>query len=244
VQPEDDHTVNPGHLCWVTGNSASASDPVGTADIDNGGTILLSPVFDLTGMARPTLSYWRFFSNDAGSAPTSDTLKVDLSNDGGTTWKRVERQLQSQAAWTQVIVPVTPLLTPTTNMRVRFIAEDVGLGSVVEAAVDDFMAYDAPVTAALPGIARNILYPNVPNPFNPTTRLRFEVARGGAATLRVLDARGRLVRTLLAGPIAAGPHESTWDGRDAGGRRVASGAYWVRLEAPGFEASRRVVLVK
>jgi flagellar hook assembly protein FlgD len=60
----------------------------------------------------------------------------------------------------------------------------------------------------------------------------------------VLDARGRLVRTLLAGPVAAGPHESTWDGRDAGGHRVASGAYGVRLEAPGFEASRRVVLVK
>jgi flagellar hook assembly protein FlgD len=53
-----------------------------------------------------------------------------------------------------------------------------------------------------------------------------------------------LVRELVTGVLPAGPHERTWDGRDGAGRRVASGTYFVKLEAPGFVASQRVVLIK
>ena len=62
--------------------------------------------------------------------------------------------------------------------------------------------------------------------------------------LDVYDVKGALVRTLLDERREAGRYEVTWDGRDDGGRRVASGVYLYRLEAGGKEESRRMVLVK
>ncbi len=245
VQPEDDHTAAPGHLCWVTGNSASPSDAVGTADIDNGATILLSPAFDLSAVANPVLSYWRFYTNNGGANPDSDTLRVEISNNGGTSWKYVEKLVQSTSQWVPVTIPVANFVTPTATMRVRFTAEDLGAGSVVECAIDDFMAYGAGLaTDVAPSAVANRLAANVPNPFNPTTRIRFELAQASAAELRIYDVGGRAIRTLASGWLAAGPHERLWDGRDDRGQRVASGAYVMRLKAGSFDASRRLVLVK
>jgi flagellar hook assembly protein FlgD len=62
-------------------------------------------------------------------------------------------------------------------------------------------------------------------------------------TLSVFDVAGRRVRTLVDGWMRAGPHSSRWDGRDDGGRAVASGVYFARLEA-GRILSRRMVLLK
>jgi hypothetical protein len=244
VQPDDDHTPSPGTMCWVTGNAASANDQVGAADIDNGATILQSPVFDLSAMSQPTISYWRHFTNDGGSNPGTDTLHVLLSNNGGTSWKVVEKVVQSQRHWVEVTVPVKPLLVPTSNMRLRVRAEDIGAGSVVEAAFDDFMVYEGGSTSSLLPPPRNVLHGATPNPFNPSTSLRFELASAGPATLAVYDARGRLVRTLWSGFLGAGPHALPWDGRDGRGARVASGVYVVKLASGEFAATRRALLLK
>jgi hypothetical protein len=86
---------------------------------------------------------------------------------------------------------------------------------------------------------------NHPNPFNFVTTISFDVAPGGGQiALRVYDVRGRLVRTLAHGVHPAGQKATTWDGRDDNGNPVASGAYFVRLTAPGFVETRRVVLLK
>jgi len=94
-----------------------------------------------------------------------------------------------------------------------------------------------------PAVALQLL-PSVPNPFNPRTLLRFEVAEPGAASLRVLDASGRVVRTLLASDPGRGPRSLDWDGRDDAGRSVASGSYRVRLDQRGRAVERRVVLIR
>ncbi|MBN2172471.1 MAG: T9SS type A sorting domain-containing protein [Candidatus Krumholzibacteriota bacterium] len=83
-----------------------------------------------------------------------------------------------------------------------------------------------------------------PNPFNPTTTLRFRLPEAGPARLTIHDAAGRLVRVLADGPLAAGEHARTWDGRDASGRPLASGLYLARLRAPGVEQGRKLVLLK
>ena len=82
-----------------------------------------------------------------------------------------------------------------------------------------------------------------PNPFNPRTRIDFSLPVAGAVSLDVLDARGRRVRTLVDGDLAAGTHEITWDGRDATGSGVGSGVYFVRLRADGVTRSARITLV-
>jgi hypothetical protein len=85
---------------------------------------------------------------------------------------------------------------------------------------------------------------NYPNPFNPRTTVDFTLAGDAATTLRVYDASGRLVRTLLDSYVAAGRHSISWDGSDDGGRSVASGVYFLRLQAGGQTLSRTVNLLK
>jgi hypothetical protein len=89
------------------------------------------------------------------------------------------------------------------------------------------------------------LMQNVPNPFNPSTTIRFVVPEGGAGvTLRVYDAAGRLVRTLLDGFQPGGPGTAVWDGTDAAGDPAASGLYFYRLEADGFTQTKKMLLLK
>jgi hypothetical protein len=93
-------------------------------------------------------------------------------------------------------------------------------------------------------VARTWLYRNVPNPFNPTTTIAFDLRRDGAARLEVFSTRGRLVRTLFDGRLGAGAHGLVWDGRDDGGRLQASGVYFYRLRADGIEQTQRMTLVR
>ena len=96
----------------------------------------------------------------------------------------------------------------------------------------------------LPGssLARR-LEPPFPNPFNPRTRLRFDLARAGHAHLAVYDVAGRLVATLVDDDLAAGRHEFTWQGDDMRGRRVGSGMYLARLvTAAGVESHKLTLL--
>jgi hypothetical protein len=89
------------------------------------------------------------------------------------------------------------------------------------------------------------LHRNLPNPFNPTTLIRYDVPEGGGAvTLRVFDVGGRMVCTLVDGPQSPGAKSVTWDGRDGAGRPVASGVYFYRMQAPGFAATRKMVMLK
>lgn len=86
--------------------------------------------------------------------------------------------------------------------------------------------------------------PAAPNPFNPTTRIRFTLPAAGRAQVRVYDAAGRLVRTLVDAELAAAAHVATWDGRDDAGRSCPSGVYFYRVAAGQLGHVGRVALVK
>jgi hypothetical protein len=86
-----------------------------------------------------------------------------------------------------------------------------------------------------------------PNPFNPLVRVRYAVSTeddGMNLALDILDVRGRLVRSLESGPRATGRHEAVWDGTDTGGRRLPSGAYFVRMRSRSGQQIRPITMVK
>jgi hypothetical protein len=86
---------------------------------------------------------------------------------------------------------------------------------------------------------------NFPNPFNPTTTIRYDVpASGGHVGLRVYDVTGRLVRTLVNGEQTPGAKKVVWNGTNDQGEGVATGVYFCRLVAPGYEETRRIVFLK
>jgi len=83
-----------------------------------------------------------------------------------------------------------------------------------------------------------------PNPFNPATTIKYATPRTGMVTLKIYNLAGRHVRTLVDGQKTAGFHSIMWDGTDHKGRGVASGAYYYRLQADGFEETHKMLLVK
>ena len=92
---------------------------------------------------------------------------------------------------------------------------------------------------------RVLHFKTYPNPFNPATKIRFEVQGGEAhVRLRIYDLRGQLVRTLIDRRLGRGAHERTWDARDNRGLRVSSGAYFCRIEVSSSIFTRKMMVVK
>jgi hypothetical protein len=87
------------------------------------------------------------------------------------------------------------------------------------------------------------LFQNQPNPFSPETRIAFDLAKAGPAELVIYGVDGREVRRLVKGPLVAGRHMATWDGRDDEGNKVGSGVYFYQLTAQGVDESRRMILL-
>ncbi|MCL4708998.1 T9SS type A sorting domain-containing protein [bacterium] len=80
---------------------------------------------------------------------------------------------------------------------------------------------------------------NYPNPFNPSTTIAFALPKLSEVTLKVFDASGREVATLVEGRLLAGRHEVVLDARP-----FSSGVYFYRLQAGEFSQTRRLTLVK
>jgi hypothetical protein len=85
-----------------------------------------------------------------------------------------------------------------------------------------------------------------PNPFNPTTTIRYSIATSGHVSLRIYNATGQLVRTLVDEDQAPTPEgfSVTWDGASNAGERVASGVYFYQLTATDFSQTKKMVLLK
>jgi len=94
-------------------------------------------------------------------------------------------------------------------------------------------------------LVRRLALSNFPDPFNPMTRIQYELPGPGRVTLRIHDVSGRVVRELLAAEEhGEGIYTAPWDGRDRGGRVVASGTYFCRLEVDGATLTEKMILLK
>jgi hypothetical protein len=246
VQPEDDHTDDPGHICFVTGNSA-VGGAAGEADVDGGKTTLVSPAFDLSRVDGATVEYWVYYTNNRGNNPNQDYWTVQITPDG-TNWTNLEYTTESTNAWAHRTFALLPTQIGS-HVQLRFIADDQPSGSLVEALIDDFQITveeptpdptDAPIGPqrlefALDNIA--------PNPAGAAASVHFAVPRRMPVSLNVYDVAGRLVRRLANGVFDPGDHRLDWDRRNDSGRTVGSGVYFVQLDASGATRVRRVVLV-
>jgi hypothetical protein len=125
---------------FLTGNAP------GNTDVDGGQTILTSPTFMMASTPEAIISYARWYDNTGagtGTNPGLDVFTVEISNNNGGSWSLVETvgpmSEESVGGWFSVEHRVADFVTPTNQIQVRFIAEDIGEGSVVEAAIDQFL---------------------------------------------------------------------------------------------------------
>ena len=140
AQPEADVTVD-GTICYVTGQGNTAG-ALTTHDVDGGKTTLVSPELNTLPQGSSVVSYWRWYSNDRGPAPNEDVFRVELTEDGGDTWVEVESVGPdgpgTSGGWVFHRFDVSEFATLGAAIQLRFVAEDTGAASVVEAAIDDF----------------------------------------------------------------------------------------------------------
>jgi len=245
AQPEDDHSAVGTH-CWVTGQH-TVGESIGSGDVDGGKTTLFSPVYDMTGAETVTFAYWRWYSNDQGSGAGQDWWDVDLSNDGGETWVSLEHTQTSSNAWLEADFDLADYFAVPGQVRLRFVAADEGAGSIVEGAVDDFTiagVFDVTGVEDLPSAFELEMQPNFPNPFHPTTTVRFQIPAASLVKVGIYDTGGRMVRSLAHGVVDPGEYSISWNGTDAMGRPVAAGVYFARLSTESGELSTRMVLAK
>ena len=85
---------------------------------------------------------------------------------------------------------------------------------------------------------------NYPNPFNPSTTIEYRMADTASATIKVYNALGQVVKTLVDGVVPAGVHQVVWDATDNAGASVATGVYLYRMDVAGSTATRALVLMK
>jgi hypothetical protein len=96
-----------------------------------------------------------------------------------------------------------------------------------------------------PTPARTMLMQNTPNPFNPRTTVRYQLAGKAHVSLKVFDVSGRVVRTLVDQVQSPNVYDITWDGTTDNGTNVASGVYWARMSTSrGFTGSTKMVVLK
>ena len=122
-------------ICFLTDNSSAGNC---NSDVDDGQTILTSPALDASAPGS-VISYSRWFNNAVGASPNQDTMFVQVSGDGGLSWVGLEvvgPVAEADGGWYQKQFLVSSYVPNSTNFRIRFIAQDTGEGSVVEAAVD------------------------------------------------------------------------------------------------------------
>jgi len=138
VQPEDDHTPDPGVLAWVTGQGYPGFLPE-FGDVDGGTTQVLSPVMDLTAAANPSLRYYRWFSAQSGQLD-GGSFRIELSDDAGASWTTVELLTQDANSWTLSSIPIADHVALNDRFRARFSCEaipDFDTSRVLECAFDD-----------------------------------------------------------------------------------------------------------
>lgn len=244
VQPDDDATPGTG-FCFVTGNGAVGAPPA-NSDIDGGKTTLTSPAINISGMADPMIGFQRWYYMNTPGEP--DSFLVDVSSDG-VSWIRARTIRESHAEWHPELIRVKSYLVPGATVRIRFIAQDEGVGSVVEAAVDDIEVHDAsllptPIVGEPDPAPPAVVSAPWPNPSANAVSISLRLADAAHARVAVYDVAGRLVAKLFDGVSTAGTLTVRWNGKNARGRDVASGVYWIHADAAGTTVARRVVLAR
>ncbi len=188
----------------------------------------------LTGLTHHTI---RWTATDGTAVLAVDLL---LSVDSGAHWTPIATGVANTYAYDWTVDAMN-----SSQCRIRVQASDPWSNAGSDASDADFTITPATDVTASPVPRRFALHPAVPNPFNPTTRLAFDLPRDADVWLEVLAVDGRRVRRLLAGSrFEAGTHAVSWDGRDDGGRGLAAGVYVVRMRAGDFTTARKVQLVK
>lgn len=248
VNPHYQHTVG-GEICFLTGNAPNATDAVGTNDVDAGHTTLQSATIDMSLYTNPTVSYYRWYINNpaSGANPGADWWQVMISNNNGSTWTYVENTKTAQRGWRRNVFRVSDYVTPTANMKIKFIASDsthlgqnLDGGSLIEAGVDDIQLWDNVNSNAVDEkVITDFQFYLTPNPSDGIVNVVFEIIEDNDVQLIVTDITGKQVMNLDMKKLMAGLTHRKLDLSN-----LESGVYQVSIIVNNTNYTRKLVLTR
>ncbi len=228
-------------------SGADASSPVGnvisgnTFGIDglcSGGSDTDSYSFDLTTTVNGSVVYSAVAMRNKNHTPgVGYTERSEFMQGSGGSAASVAVEEQT------VDSPTTVLLNGLFNDKVDWAVVGIEImpqGSFAKSYLNPGIA-NSELNSQLP--SQYQLFQNFPNPFNPSTLIRYNLPKAGHVKLMVYDVSGRTVIVLVDGYQKAGYFSHTWDARNSQGQRVASGIYFYRIQAGSFSKSYKMLLV-
>jgi len=190
--------------------------------------------------AQPPNAAWPGFDYPPLWYPIKHTVDmINAAEAGGVPWTRVNGPAIGNPVHGTYSRETRPLCYGGTYAS----HPDEDLALILYLIGLDFGASDAG-KEPMPAARATIRLTAAPNPFNPVTTLRYELAEAGTVELAVFDLQGRRVRTVDSGWREAGGHECVWDGRDGRGRPAPSGAYVARVQAARSDGAVKLGLCK
>lgn len=233
MNPDEDISGDFGDQAYVTGNGGGSA---GADDVDDGETILTSPVMDLSTYSEPQIQVYRWFANDGGSGSPNDSLVLRLSN-GTTTVTLINIDIMFNN-WKEDMYNVTDFLTPTSTMTFSAICSDQPSGHLSEGAIDGFQVVDdagtnvdKPLTAAT---FRMEAYPS------PMTGEALNVSvvsgRDELVSMRMVDLNGKIIQS---GQINIKKGENSFELN--GMNKLSDGIYFLTIEAQDRIITQKLV---
>jgi hypothetical protein len=197
--------------------------------------------WDLSGLTFAWVRFWEWHLLQANH----DYGRLEVSSDSGP-WQSLFEVTGVDSTFRLRQVSLGAFCGGTSHdLRVRFRVMTDDTINYMGWFIDDLSLATSSIVPVAPGDAKVVLPahfaldPIRPNPFNGTAEIRYQVQDAGYVSLKVYDLSGRLVEILMDGLRQAGEHNATFDG--AG---LASGLYFVRMQAGNFHAVRKVALIK
>jgi len=163
-----------------------------------------------------------------------------FSPDGGANWEIIALDIQSPQLNYQWTVPQET----TEQARIRICMDNTS-GNYDD--VSGNFSIREPLTS-IQGKGDNPqvfeLYPNYPNPFNPSTFISYKLSTVSDVQLTIYNPSGQRIVTLVNERQTAGIHRIQWDGRDSNDKPASSGVYFYRLKAGSFIQTRKMALLR
>jgi len=222
ANPDFDVTNDCSDRCYVTGNGGGMAND---DDVDNGNTILTSPVLNLTGYTDPYLNYERwFYEQFSGNPNANDTLYINISN--GSTTEVVDivtGPSPTNSSWVPASIRILDFITATSNMNIIVeISDKPGTGNPLECAFDRFEITEGPTGTHEPTFGSVGVFPN---PFNNLIGVTLPVgAIGNSVEITLTDITGKTVLKTMTN----GVNEISLDGS-----KLMQGIYLLHVVSSG-----------
>jgi len=208
----------------------------------NNGNINITP----NNLSTTRLFSWTASNDPDGSAITytlyfisaTDTLRMFVT--GGTSANLTNQAIYDSLRyhWWPAITQCTWIVSASDGDALSWADDPYGIGGLSI----DISSMGTDSEGALPD--RFALYPNYPNPFNPSTTFMYDVPEKSDVRLTIFDLRGNEIRTLVAENKEPGRYRITWSGKDNIQEPVASGVYLIRMVTKSFSAVKMMLLMK